>query len=79
MFRPFLPGLLLALGSAPSLLAQEPDDVARRIAAAASIAVDEYAEGVSNGAIVLPEEYDEARLFLTEAPPARRRPPGRGR
>lgn len=58
---------LLALAVATSAAAQQPDDLARRIAATASIAVDEYTLGVVDGAVVLPAEYEEARLFLTEA------------
>jgi high-affinity iron transporter len=48
-------------------LAQDQNEVARRIADIASIAVAEYAEGVVDGRIVRPEEYGEARTFLEEA------------
>lgn len=46
-----------------------PDSVttARRIAASAELAAQEYRIGVVDGRIVAPAEVDEARLFLTEA------------
>ncbi len=55
--------LLLALASVG------PDSVttARRIAASAELAAQEYRIGVVDGRIVAPAEVDEARLFLTEA------------
>jgi high-affinity iron transporter len=40
---------------------------ARRIAASAELAAQEYRIGVVDGRIVAPAEVDEARLFLTEA------------
>ncbi len=41
--------------------------LARRMAAAAELAVAEYRVGVVDGKVVAPEEVDEARLFLGEA------------
>jgi high-affinity iron transporter len=60
--------LALAAALAPPLPAQDnASELARRIADIASIAIAEYAEGVVDGAVVLPEEFEEARLFLAEA------------
>lgn len=55
--------LLLSLGGAP------PDSVAlaRRIAASADLAAQEYRLGVSGGRIVMAAEVEEAHLFLGEA------------
>jgi high-affinity iron transporter len=47
--------------------AQDADAAGRRIADVASIAAAEYAEGVIDGAVVRPDEYEEATLFLAEA------------
>lgn len=51
--------------------AQAPDSevaaAARRVAAIAQLAADEYALGVSGGRIVAAPEVEEARLFLAEA------------
>ena len=70
IFRTLLSGSVafasLSLSAAPAV-AQDVAELARRIAAAASIAVDEYALGVVDGRVVLVEEYDEARLFLEAA------------
>ncbi|HWP35988.1 MAG TPA: FTR1 family protein [Gemmatimonadales bacterium] len=49
------------------LPAQSDQDAARRIADIAAVAMDEYALGVADGQIVNRPEYEEARLFLTEA------------
>ena len=53
------------------LAAQTPDSemaaAARRVAAVAQLAADEYALGVSGGRIVAAAEVEEARLFLAEA------------
>lgn len=56
--------LLAAFSPAPG-----PDSVAtaRRIAASAELAAQEYRIGVVDGRVVMPAEVDEARLFLTEA------------
>ncbi len=60
--------LALAAVCAASLRAQDDaSELARRIADVASIALAEYAEGVIDGAVVRPEELEEARLFLAEA------------
>lgn len=58
--------LLAAFGAIP---APGPDSVAtaRRIAASAELAAQEYRIGVVDGRVVMPAEVDEARLFLTEA------------
>ncbi len=61
---------LLALGSLaprPGGAQQEAAALARRIADVASIALAEYAEGVTDGEIVSQEELSEAVLFLEEA------------
>lgn len=55
--------LLLALASVSS----DSVTTARRIAASAELAAQEYRIGVVDGQIVAPAEVDEARLFLTEA------------
>jgi high-affinity iron transporter len=47
--------------------AQEPEAVARRMAAATAIAVEEYAAGVVGGRVVSEAEVEEARLFIAEA------------
>ncbi|MES2125369.1 MAG: FTR1 family protein [Gemmatimonadota bacterium] len=41
--------------------------VARRIAASAQLAAQEYRIGVANGKVIAPAEVEEAKLFLTEA------------
>ncbi|MEP6590630.1 MAG: FTR1 family protein [Gemmatimonadota bacterium] len=41
--------------------------VARRIAASAQLAAQEYRVGVVNGRVIAPAEVEEAKLFLTEA------------
>lgn len=55
----------------PVLRAQAPGPeaaaAARRVAATAQLAADEYALGVSGGRIVAAPEVEEARLFLAEA------------
>jgi high-affinity iron transporter len=61
-----LQGFLLA-GSPWSLQAQDPAPAARRLAATAQLAAQEYRLGVKNGRIVAQEEVAEARLFLAEA------------
>lgn len=54
-----------------ALAGQAPDSlvVARRVVAATSLAAKEYALGVipAGGRITLPEEVDEARLFIDQA------------
>ena len=53
------------------LAAQTPNSevaaAARRVAAVAQLAADEYALGVSGGRVVAAPEVEEARLFLAEA------------
>ncbi|HEU5170364.1 MAG TPA: FTR1 family protein [Gemmatimonadales bacterium] len=78
----------LLLGFAPADSLQQPTSdhvtAARRVAATAQLAAQEYRIGVSGGRVVAPAEVEEARLFLTEArrsasvlPPAVRGPAGR--
>lgn len=57
----------LAVFHAGAAGAQQQADVARRIADVASIALDEYAHGVTDGRIVLAEEFAEAQAFLEDA------------
>ncbi len=63
--------MLLALGLTTALAAQEIDSLSagRRIAAAATLAAKEYAQGVApgGGRVTLAEEVDEARLFIDQA------------
>jgi hypothetical protein len=63
--------ILLQRISLGGLVAQTPDSevaaAARRVAAVAQLAADEYALGVSGGRIVAAAEVEEARLFLAEA------------
>jgi high-affinity iron transporter len=56
----------------PALAQTDPEALARRIAAASSIAADEYALGVDRGRIISQAELTEARLFLGEAREASR-------
>lgn len=58
---------LSLLAGADSALAQDPVPVARRVAAMAALASQEYSIGVSGGQIVAAGEVDESRLFLQEA------------
>ncbi|MDH3496191.1 MAG: FTR1 family protein [Gemmatimonadota bacterium] len=73
MILSFCPRWLLATASVTlalhgSLAAQDDSTaIARRIAALATIAIDEYALGVTDGRVVSQDELAEARLFLTEA------------
>ncbi len=62
-----LGSVLATLAGAPATAQQDEVAAARRLAAVASIALAEYAEGVVGGQIVLPHELDEARLFLEHA------------
>jgi high-affinity iron transporter len=57
-------GLFMA---ATPAVAQDHAAAARRVASLAQLAAEEYRLGVSGGRIVLPEEVEEARLFLAEA------------
>ncbi|MBA3346580.1 MAG: FTR1 family protein [Gemmatimonadales bacterium] len=62
--------LLPAAGLAPLQQASQSDDVAphaRRVAATAQLAAQEYRIGVVDGKVVAPAEVEEARLFLAEA------------
>ena len=65
------PLLILTACLAQPLAGQATDSLAsaRRVVAAASLAAKEYALGVTpaGGQIVLPEEVDEARLFIQQA------------
>lgn len=66
MIRPILAICLLLLASLPATNLVAQDAVVRRIAAVSTIAVAEYALGVSGGIVVNQGEYDEAALFLSE-------------
>ncbi|MGH7569938.1 MAG: FTR1 family protein [Gemmatimonadales bacterium] len=61
----------MAVGLGAALPAQQIDSLsaARRIAAAATLAAKEYAQGVvpGGGRVTLPEEVDEAKLFIDQA------------
>lgn len=67
VLRLALPFLATAAPAAPLSAQQGTAASARRIADIAAIAVAEYAEGVRDGRIVQPAEFEEARLFLAEA------------
>ena len=60
-----------AVGLNSPLAGQPPQPevaaAARRVAATAQLAAEEYALGVSGGRIIAPPEVEEARLFLAEA------------
>ena len=58
---------LLVLGVRAHPLAAQNVEAARRLAATAHLAAEEYRLGVKDGRIVAPPEVEEARLFLTEA------------
>jgi high-affinity iron transporter len=58
---------ILALLAVAPVAAQDHVAAARRVAALAQLAAEEYRIGVSGGRIILPEEVEEARLFLAEA------------
>ncbi len=55
------------VGASAPAAAQDPGSAARRVAATAQLAAEEYRLGVSGGRVVAPEEVSEARLFLAEA------------
>jgi high-affinity iron transporter len=60
--------LALSLGTLPApVQAQDSVSAARRIAATAQLAAQEYRLGVADGRIVARAEVEEARLFLSEA------------
>ncbi len=64
----FSSALLVAVSIPLRVVAQgEPSTTARRIADVATIALDEYREGVMGGRVVREDELREARLFLEEA------------
>ncbi|HXF94480.1 MAG TPA: cytochrome c/FTR1 family iron permease [Gemmatimonadales bacterium] len=71
IYLPRLACLSLLIGLASPLASQVTDSlsVARRVAAAATLAAQEYALGVvpEGGRIRLPEEVGEARLFIDQA------------
>lgn len=58
---------ILVLGGTTRALGQDLTASARRLAAAAQLAADEYHLGVSGGKIIAQPEVDEAKLFLAEA------------
>ena len=63
--------LLAAAAVSPQILqqpaSQDRTPVARRVAATAQLAAQEYRNGVANGRVVAKAEVDEAELFLEEA------------
>jgi high-affinity iron transporter len=59
--------VLIACATPVQLRGQGDEDIARRIADVAAIALDEYGEGVVGGRVVSEAELREARLFLEEA------------
>src|SRR5262245_23335724 len=62
--------ILLAATPLPQQQAQAPADqapVARRVAATAQLAAQEYRVGVADGRVVAKAEVEEATLFLQEA------------
>jgi high-affinity iron transporter len=60
-------GTLGAHGLAAQAVGAETAAAARRVAAMAQLAAEEYALGVSGGRIIAAPEVEEARLFLAEA------------
>jgi high-affinity iron transporter len=65
-----LPALLSVTAPVPLqqvATAQDPAAIVRRVAAAATLAAQEYRLGVVDGRIVASAEVEEARLFLQEA------------
>ncbi len=62
-----LAAVLVSMGVVTPAVAQDPAAAARRVAATAQLAAEEYRLGVSGGRVVAPEEVSEARLFLAEA------------
>jgi high-affinity iron transporter len=58
--------LLWVAGAAAEPSAEETADI-RRALTLLNVVGEEYREGVVDGAIVLPIEYDEAKIFLDEA------------
>ncbi len=67
MRKDYLIIILICLGAVAPAAAQDPTAAARRVAATAQLAAEEYRLGVSGGRIIAPEEVGEARLFLAEA------------
>jgi high-affinity iron transporter len=59
--------LFLLVPSGDSSQAGDPVPAARRLAATAQLAAQEYRIGVEGGQVVAPAEVEEARLFLGEA------------
>ena len=59
--------LILQLGIAGELRAQETAATARRVAGTALLAAQEYRLGVQDGRIIAAPEVEEAKLFLEEA------------
>lgn len=64
MIRPILAICVFLVMLLPGSYLVAQDAVVRRIAAVSTIAIDEYALGVSGGTVVNQREYDEAALFL---------------
>jgi high-affinity iron transporter len=64
--RPLILAISFAAVAAP-VRGQDSIAAARRIAATAQLAAEEYRLGVADGRIVAPAEVEEARLFLSEA------------
>lgn len=62
LFLLFIPSVLGATRSG-----DDPAVVARRVAATAQLAAQEYRLGVADGKVVAKAEVEEARMFLTEA------------
>ena len=71
LIRKFALLLILTVAPASWLVAQATDSLSasRRVVAAASLAAMEYALGVepAGGRVTLPEEVDEAKLFIAQA------------
>ncbi len=67
MLKDYLRIALIFLGAVAPAVAQDPAAAARRVAATAQLAAEEYRLGVSGGRVVASEEVAEARLFLAEA------------
>ncbi|HEU5218691.1 MAG TPA: FTR1 family protein [Gemmatimonadales bacterium] len=67
MSKDYVIAILICIAAVKPAAAQDPTSAARRVAATAQLAAEEYRLGVSGGRVVAPEEIGEARLFLSEA------------
>jgi high-affinity iron transporter len=67
MRKYYLRIILICMAATTPAFAQDPGAAARRLAATAQLAAEEYRLGVSGGRVLAPEEVSEARLFLAEA------------